>query len=291
MEKAKNHVQLISPKTQTQEFFYEAHTCLLPPRNLHSLEHHISPHRGHFGKSNPTVPHAEHSAVVRNLEARSTLASIWFIPEDDLLAKPGMSVDGLFDSSLGDSLSSKMVGGKLGVCGPSDEVAEPAIEQVDGVRLIVGTLPLSWISSGCGPGTCLVSRSQRNGMRRRFDLARTARNDCWAGDVTAKEPSTSASLRIPAGTEVDLDDVVDDVENVDMKEEIDLTEEQVSRLRRVGLYETCSTAAGVSGRVVRSTLRTCSDISPVRFLHNFRARSTCGMELEGYEVIARISER
>jgi len=84
---------------------------------------------------------------------------------------------------------------------------------------------------------------------------------------------------------------VDDVENVDMKEEVDLTEEHVSLLKRVGLLETCFTEAVVNARVVRSTLRTCSEISPVRFLHNFRARSTCAIELGGEEVMARISER
>jgi len=134
--------------------------------------------------------------VIRNLDARSTLASMWFISDDDLLTNAGVSMDGLFDPSVGDSLSSRMVGGKLGVCGLSDEATESATEQVDGVRLIVGRVSSPPVSSACGTG--LVSRSQRNGIRRRFDLASIARNDCWAGEVTAKEPSTSASLRIPA---------------------------------------------------------------------------------------------
>jgi len=224
--------------------------------------------------------------VIRNLEARSTLASMWFISEDGRLTNTGISMDGLCDPSTGDSLSSRTADGWSGVRGPSESVADSANENVDGVRLMVGRPSSSLVTSAVGTG--LVSSSQRNGMRQRFDRARTPRNDCLAGEVTAKEPSTSESLRIAAGTRVDLDDVVDDV---DIKEEVDRTEEQVFRLKRVGLNEACSTEGGVSARLARSTIRTCSDISPVRFLHNFLARSRCAVELQGEEVRARISER
>jgi len=175
--------------------------------------------------------------VIRNLDARSTLASMWFISGNGLLTNAGISTDGLCDPSISDSLSSKIVGVWFGVCGPSESVGDPANEKVDGVRLMVGRpSSSSQVTSTIGAG--LVSSSQRNGMRRRFDRARAVRNDCWAGEVTAKEPSTSEFLRIVAGTRVDLDDVFDDVENVDIIEEVDRTEEQVSRLKRVGLNET-----------------------------------------------------
>jgi hypothetical protein len=108
---------------------------------------------------------------------------MWFILQDGLL---GISMDELYNPSVGDWFE------------PSDEVADPGDENVDGVRLMIGRPSSSPVTSAFGTG--LVSSSHRNGTRRRFDRARVARNDCLAGEVTAKEPSTSEFLRIAAGT-------------------------------------------------------------------------------------------
>ena len=62
----------------TRQLYCFAQTCFFPPVlcKRHSLQHHISPHRGQRGKFEPALRQLAQDVLTRNLDASSRAARI-----------------------------------------------------------------------------------------------------------------------------------------------------------------------------------------------------------------------